>query len=108
MSFYKAYVVAIGSLLTGAAVVHNIYKPDLVTYRPLLQSFCVQTFTQSLLRHCIQLGLLQRLRRSTSHNNTLSDQTKTARPTSARLPAENPSLSQAKLKRGRESPDYGT
>ena len=35
MSFYKAYAVAIGSLLTGAAVVHNIYKPDLVTYRPL-------------------------------------------------------------------------
>lgn len=32
MSFYKAYAVAIGSLLTGAAVVHNIYKPDLVIY----------------------------------------------------------------------------
>ncbi|DBB14046.1 TPA: hypothetical protein ACH3X3_001010 [Trebouxia sp. C0006] len=27
--FYKAYAVAIASLLTGAAVVHNIYKPDL-------------------------------------------------------------------------------
>ena len=31
MSYYKAYAVAIASLLTGAAVVHNIYKPDLVT-----------------------------------------------------------------------------
>ena len=30
MSYYKAYAVAIGSLLTGAAVVHQIYKPDLV------------------------------------------------------------------------------
>ncbi len=30
--FYKAYAVAIGSLLTGAAVVHNIYKPDLVSH----------------------------------------------------------------------------
>lgn len=30
MSFYKAYAVALGSLLTGAAVVHQIYKPDLV------------------------------------------------------------------------------
>ena len=29
--FYKAYAVAIASLLTGAAVVHNVYKPDLVT-----------------------------------------------------------------------------
>ena len=26
----KAYVVAFVSLLSGAAVVHNIYKPDLV------------------------------------------------------------------------------
>ena len=31
MSYYKAYAVAFASLLTGAAVVHNIYKPDLVT-----------------------------------------------------------------------------
>ncbi len=30
--FYKAYAVAIGSLLTGAAIVHNIYKPDLVSH----------------------------------------------------------------------------
>jgi len=30
--FYKAYAVAIASLLTGAAVVHNIYKPDLVSH----------------------------------------------------------------------------
>ncbi|BDA41624.1 hypothetical protein COCOBI_02-4050 [Coccomyxa sp. Obi] len=29
MSWLKAYAVAITSLLTGAAVVHNIYKPDL-------------------------------------------------------------------------------
>ena len=26
----KAYVVAIASMLSGAAVVHNIWKPDLV------------------------------------------------------------------------------
>lgn len=38
MSLYKAYAVAIGSLLTGAAVVHNIYKPDLVT------SVCIVTY----------------------------------------------------------------
>ena len=30
MSWLKAYTVAIVSLLSGAAVVHNIYKPDLV------------------------------------------------------------------------------
>lgn len=29
-SYLAAYVVAIGSLLSGAAVVHQIYKPDLV------------------------------------------------------------------------------
>lgn len=34
MSYYKAYAVAIASLLTGAAVVHNIYKPDLVSSQP--------------------------------------------------------------------------
>ena len=28
--FAKAYVVCIVSMLAGAAVVHNIYKPDLV------------------------------------------------------------------------------
>lgn len=32
MSWLKAYAVAITSLLTGAAVVHNIYKPDLVRF----------------------------------------------------------------------------
>ncbi len=31
MSWLKAYAVAITSLLAGAAVVHNIYKPDLVS-----------------------------------------------------------------------------
>lgn len=40
MTFYKAYIVAIGSLLTGAAIVHNIYKPDLVTYRPYAMNAC--------------------------------------------------------------------
>lgn len=30
MSWLKAYAVAIVSVLSGAAVVHNIYKPDLV------------------------------------------------------------------------------
>lgn len=29
-TMYKAYAVAILSMLSGAAVVHNIYKPDLV------------------------------------------------------------------------------
>ena len=29
----KGYAVAIASLLSGAAVVHNIYKPDLVRLR---------------------------------------------------------------------------
>ena len=52
MSFYKAYVVAIGSLLTGAAVVHNVYKPDLVTHRPLLLSFCMQTLLRTPLFDC--------------------------------------------------------
>ncbi len=31
MSWLKAYAVAITSLLAGAAVVHNVYKPDLVS-----------------------------------------------------------------------------
>jgi len=31
MSYAKAYIVAVGSLLAGAAVVHNIFKPDLVS-----------------------------------------------------------------------------
>jgi len=30
MYYVKAYAVAVVSLLAGAAVVHNIYKPDLV------------------------------------------------------------------------------
>lgn len=29
MSWFKAYSVAMASLLAGAAVVHNVYKPDL-------------------------------------------------------------------------------
>jgi hypothetical protein len=29
MSWFKAYSVAMVSLLAGAAVVHNLYKPDL-------------------------------------------------------------------------------
>lgn len=29
MSWFKAYGVAIVSMLAGAAVVHNIYQPDL-------------------------------------------------------------------------------
>lgn len=40
MSYYKAYAVAIASLLTGAAVVHNIYKPDLVCTLLSLTSTC--------------------------------------------------------------------
>ncbi len=39
--FYKAYAVAIASLLTGAAVVHNIYKPDLVSH---LTPQCLSAF----------------------------------------------------------------
>ena len=30
ISWIKAYAIAIASLLSGAAVVHNIFKPDLV------------------------------------------------------------------------------
>lgn len=30
ISWIKAYAMAIASLLSGAAVVHNIFKPDLV------------------------------------------------------------------------------
>ena len=33
MGWLKAYTVAIVSLLSGAAVVHNIFKPDLVRSR---------------------------------------------------------------------------
>lgn len=29
MSWFKAYAVAIASMLAGGAVVHNIYQPDL-------------------------------------------------------------------------------
>ncbi len=29
MSWFKAYSVAIVSMLAGAAVVHNVYQPDL-------------------------------------------------------------------------------
>lgn len=31
----RGYLVAIASMLAGAAVVHNIYKPDLVTNQPV-------------------------------------------------------------------------
>lgn len=31
ISWIKAYAIAIASLLSGAAVVHNISKPDLVS-----------------------------------------------------------------------------
>lgn len=48
MSFYTAYFVAIGSLLTGAAIVHNIYKPDLVTYRSLAVTACGYSCLQTL------------------------------------------------------------
>ena len=32
ISWIKAYAIAIASLLSGAAVVHNIFKPDLVGF----------------------------------------------------------------------------
>jgi hypothetical protein len=34
MGMIKAYAVALFSMLAGAAVVHNIYKPDLVRRMP--------------------------------------------------------------------------
>lgn len=110
MSFYKAYVVAIGSLLTGAAVVHNVYKPDLVTHRPLLLSFCMQTCCEHLyLIVQMQLGLFQRLCRSTSHNNSVQVTLNSyVWPTSAVLPADNSNFSQAKLKRACNSPNHST
>lgn len=40
----KGYAVAIVSLLSGAAVVHNIYKPDLVRL-PLLPCCLALLFT---------------------------------------------------------------
>ena len=39
--FYKAYAVAISSLLTGAALVHNVYKPDLVSH---IAPHCLSAF----------------------------------------------------------------
>ena len=35
MNYLKPYAVAIMSLLAGASVVHNIYKPDLASLIPL-------------------------------------------------------------------------
>jgi len=32
--WWKAYGVAFASLLSGAALVHNFYKPDLNIYKP--------------------------------------------------------------------------
>ena len=37
ISWIKAYAIAIASLLSGAAVVHNIFKPDLVRAMPPAQ-----------------------------------------------------------------------
>ena len=34
MGFLLAYAVGIASMLAGAAVVHNIYKPNLVLPKP--------------------------------------------------------------------------
>lgn len=44
--FYKAYAVAIASMLTGAAIVHNIYKPDLVSHSTLQ---CLSAFRVEIL-----------------------------------------------------------
>ena len=40
ISWIKAYAVAIASLLSGAAVVHNIFKPDLVRLSLKLDMHC--------------------------------------------------------------------
>jgi hypothetical protein len=38
MSYLRAYAVAFVSMLGGAAFVHNIYKPDLVTLHPIIMT----------------------------------------------------------------------
>ena len=40
MDYLRLYAIGVGSLLAGAAVVHRIYKPDLVGCRP--ESTCDQ------------------------------------------------------------------
>ena len=40
MDYLRLYAIGVGSLLAGAAVVHHIYKPDLVSCRP--ESTCDQ------------------------------------------------------------------
>lgn len=37
---WKAYVVAVASLLAGATFVHQLYKPDLVSSSCMIPSAC--------------------------------------------------------------------
>lgn len=41
MNYLKPYAVAIASLLAGASLVHNIYKPDLVKSRSVFNKGCL-------------------------------------------------------------------
>ena len=58
MGYLMAYVVAFGSLMAGATVVHTIYKPDLVTIT-LAVAFHVglQTSCKQIDFHCVYLRL---------------------------------------------------
>ena len=52
MNYLRLYALAIGSLLSGAAVVHNIYKPDLVRHSSDSPSIWMYTGVMVLMVNC--------------------------------------------------------
>ena len=52
MDYLRLYAIGVGSLLAGAAVVHQIYKPDLVSCRS--ESTCEQVALFSIIYIALQ------------------------------------------------------